>query len=368
MLLPNYCLAGSSDSDLAIADSEHVVLACLDLQEIVESVDVACNYSPSQACQQQPVFDVLSEPEIEAYSAEPADEEENDVAYMVEPEDAIAAVMRASPAGSAGQNLNGHVIAEEANPAEEAFVWVALVAVGLALGYEAAVGEGTVDDDVAAEAVEVQTGLAIEQDDEPVVEHVDEAAVGEGTVDDDVAAEAVDIEVPGPAAVVASEDKTVGFDVVGVADQIAGLLFELGFVDALACKAAEQVYEAVVSAFAQDGHWVEIGAGAKVAAAVAVELPVIVAVAVAVAGAGLEAGPGLEAEAELGDEVETAHMKKSAAVLELLAEGQLASEIGHTVGRVAAEIEHSVDIAADKGHSHGTSDSTAGIAIVVAAK
>lgn len=63
------------------------------------------------------MFDVLSEPEIEAYSAEAADEEENDVAYMVEPEDAIAAVMRASPADSAGQNSNGHVIAEEANPA-----------------------------------------------------------------------------------------------------------------------------------------------------------------------------------------------------------------------------------------------------------
>ncbi|KAJ8484727.1 hypothetical protein OPV22_017212 [Ensete ventricosum] len=139
----------------------------------------------------------------------------------------------------------------------------------------------------------------------------------------------------------------------------------------LACKAAEQVYEAVVFAFAHDGHWVEIGAGAgagaaagaKLAAAVAVELPV------PVAGAGLEAGPGLEAEAEaeLGDEVETAHMKKSAAVLGLMAEGQLASEIGHPVGRVAVDIEHSVDIAADKGHSHGTSDSTAGIAIVVAA-
>ncbi|RRT81740.1 hypothetical protein B296_00018549 [Ensete ventricosum] len=134
----------------------------------------------------------------------------------------------------------------------------------------------------------------------------------------------------------------------------------------LACKAAEQVYEAVVFAFAHDGHWVEIGAGAgagaaagaKLAAAVAVELPV------PVAGAGLEAGPGLEAE--LGDEVETAHMKKSAAVLGLMAEGQLASEIGHPVGRVAVDIEHSVDIAADKGHSHGTSDSTAGIAIVVA--
>lgn len=64
-----------------------------------------------------------------------------------------------------------------------------------------------------------------------MVEHVDEAAVEEGTVDDDVAAEAVDIEVPGPAAVVASEDKTVGFDVVGVADQIVGLLFELGVAD-----------------------------------------------------------------------------------------------------------------------------------------
>lgn len=96
------------------------------------------------------------------------------------------------------------------------------------------------------------------------------------------------------------------------------------------------------------------GSAANIAAAVAVDLP------------GPAARPKLEAEAVtenevgLGDEVEAAQMMKVAAVLVLLAEGQLAFDIGNTVDRLA------VHNAADKGHSQGTFDSAAGIAIVVA--
>lgn len=146
----------------------------------------------------------------------------------------------------------------------------------------------------------------------------------------------------------------------------------------LECKAADRVYEVVGPAFAQVGHWVEVGVGIgveagvgagevvvaesapKAAAVVAVELPG------PVAGAGMAAGPGLEAaEAEAGDEVEAAHMMKVVAVL-VLPEKQLASGVGHTEGRLAVDIERTVDNAAGKGHIQGTSDSTAGIAIAAA--
>ena len=111
------------------------------------------------------MLDVLPNHEPVAHFAEDASALKHAVAYVVEPEEAIAAVMRASPAETAGQDANGHVIAEEANPAElpvqarqdaganvghaeegeqeaaaeddlqEVFAYVASTAVGLALAY-----------------------------------------------------------------------------------------------------------------------------------------------------------------------------------------------------------------------------------------
>ncbi|RWW12077.1 hypothetical protein BHE74_00020936 [Ensete ventricosum] len=258
--------------------------------------------------------------------------------------------MGVSPVETAAQDANGHVIAEEANPAEmpghacqdaganvgdaeegeqEAaaeddlqgvFVYVASTAVGLALAYIQKV-------EASEEAVEVQTGLAIEQD--AVVAHPAHKA----------AAQVYEVVVPATA--------QVGFGVgVGV-----GVGVEAGV-----------------------GVGVGVGAGIVVvvglapqeaaAAAVAVELPGLVA------GAGVKAGPGLESEAGdkvgFGDEVEAAHMMQAVTVLVLHSEEQLAFGVGDTVGSLAVDIEHTVDNAAGKRHSQDTSDSTAGIAIAVA--